>query len=103
MATTEEIAILRIYIAQPEDIEPYTDAILEAVIDVSDTLRLAAAEIWDSKSASVAHLVDISEGGSSRKMSELYDRYVATAARYRGARADVPLAGITQTRPVVRG
>ena len=72
MATTAEIAELRLLIAEPVSAEPYTDEILGNLIASSqDSVRNAAAGVWRAKAASVAHLVDISEGGSSRKMSDL--------------------------------
>lgn len=70
MATFDEILRLRRYVAEPDETD-YTDEVLSDIIDAFDTLDAAAVEIWDLKAASVAGLVDISEGGSSRKNSDL--------------------------------
>lgn len=103
MATPEEIAVLRVYINEPVNAEPYTDETLAIIIDATESLRIAAADVWDAKAASVAHLVDISEGGSSRKMSDIYDRFIALANRYRLPPDSISSLGITTTRPIVRG
>jgi hypothetical protein len=70
MATVDEIATLRRYVAEPDETD-WTDETLGAIIDASDSLNAAALEVWDSKAATLAALVDISEGGSSRKNSDL--------------------------------
>jgi hypothetical protein len=74
MATSLEIAELRAEIRELVDAEPYTDAFLGGLID-SYGVTDSAHKIWISKRNSVASLVDISEGGSSRKMSQLFDNY----------------------------
>lgn len=72
MATPEQIAALRLLIAEPVNAAPYTDAVLGAAIDAAaGDLNAAAQGFWVSKAASYSELVDTSEGGSSRKMSDL--------------------------------
>lgn len=70
MATVTEIATLRLYVAEPDETD-WTDEMLSGIIDSSTSLNAAAVEVWDAKAAAAANLVDISEGGSSRKMSDL--------------------------------
>jgi hypothetical protein len=70
MATVGQIATLRLYIAEPTADE-WTDLMLGTIIDASATLDAAAIEVWSAKAASLADAVDISEGGSSRKNSDL--------------------------------
>lgn len=83
MASAAEILALRAMIAQPENVPPYDDATLSAIIDGNTgDLNKSAWEIWTSKAASVANLVDISEGGSSRKMGDLYEQYLSMARVY---------------------
>lgn len=80
MATPAQIAELRIKINEPDDTPPYTDEVLGELIDAADGDTDAIARtVWQGKAASVAHLVDISEGGSSRKMSDMYKNYLAIA------------------------
>lgn len=78
MATVQEIAELRLAIQEPNDAPPYTDEFLGGLIDAYG-VPASAGKVWRSKAASVARLVDISEGGSSRKMSQVYDQYTKTA------------------------
>lgn len=47
-------------------------------------VNTAAATVWEGKAAGFANLVDVSESGSSRKMSDLYKNAVAMASYYRG-------------------
>ena len=96
MATTEQIALLRVMINEPLNEAPYTDALLGAAIDAATTLNAAAASIWESKAASVAHLVDISEGGSSRKNGDIYEQYLAMAKLY--TTKDIPGEGAPTAR-----
>lgn len=59
----------------------YTDSMLDAMlVRNGDDLDLTAAEVWREKAASYAELVDVNNAGSSRKLSQLYDRAVAQAA-----------------------
>ncbi len=71
MATAAQVATLRLYVAEPDE-TTWTDEQLESIIDGTASLNLAAVEVWDSKAAGAASLVDISEGGSSRKNSDLF-------------------------------
>lgn len=81
MATVEDIATLRRYVAEPDETD-WTDEMLATVIDSTDSLNAAAVEVWDSKAASAASLVDISEGGSSRKNSDLVKNAQAMSALF---------------------
>lgn len=82
MATMTQVGDLRRMIAEPTDADPYSNSTLMAMIDDKGVAGAAAA-IWESKAAEVASLVDISEGGSSRKMSELHKNFLLLADRYR--------------------
>ena len=83
MATFEQIEQLRQFIAEPDNAEPWTDSDLEAMIEAHEgNIRLAASQIWTSKAASAAHLVNISEGGSSRQMSDVHKNALAMAQAF---------------------
>jgi hypothetical protein len=85
MATAEEIAALRLMIAEPDNVAPYTDLALGSAIDAADgDLNAVACQIWTTKAAGVVGLVDISEGGSSRKMGDLHEQYLTMAKTYCG-------------------
>jgi hypothetical protein len=92
MATAEEIAALRLLIAEPNDAAPYTDLALATLLDNSSNEYAAAFEVWTQKAAGAAGLVDISEGGSSRKMGDLYEQYLSMAEGMR-------LRAISATQP----
>jgi len=79
MASPELIAELRALVAEPDNEAPYTDDYLGALIDGKPTLRAAARSVWQSKAAHFAHLVNISEAGSSRSMGDLYKNALAMA------------------------
>jgi len=85
MATADQIALLRLKIDQPDNVAPYTDAVLGAAIDAaSGDLDLVAYNTWTNKAATASSLVDISEGGSSRKMGDLQEQYLRMAAQFGG-------------------
>lgn len=80
----------------------------EQLIDLNDdNLNLAAAQVWEIRAGKYHGLVDISESGSSRKMSDMHKNALALAAMYRGKETtvepEVPdSAGVTRTRRIVR-
>lgn len=78
MATTEQVAALRRATALEEDDEVYTDTLLGGLIDDLG-FEAAASTVWREKAASVAGLVDTTESGSSRRLSQLRDGYLAMA------------------------
>jgi len=84
MATVIDIARLRLLIGEPTP-DLYTDADLDTRIDTAlGDLNKAAYEVWVEKSASAAELVDISEGGSSRKMGDIYEQALTMAKFFGG-------------------
>lgn len=85
MATPDQITALRAMIGQPDNVEPWTDAVLGTIIDAAKgELNTAAYNVWTSKAASTASLVDVTEGGSSRKMSDVHKNALAMASVFRG-------------------
>lgn len=88
MATVDEIAALRLLIAQPADVEPYTDVRLGALLDEGTDPRAIAASIWREKAASYSSLVDVQEGNSKRSLSQLQKQALSMAGGF-----DSELAG----------
>lgn len=75
MATLQQVTALRLLIAEPDDVDPYTETALYARIDgVTGNLDLLAYQIWTEKAAAAAGLVNISEAGSSRASGDLYEQ-----------------------------
>lgn len=97
--TEEDIAIVKSYLPGQElshnEIE---DAYAEA-----GTFRGAAALLWRKTAAKYANLVDVQEGSSSRKLSQLYQHALAMAAQFDTAGTD-GLSGMrpARTRRIVR-
>lgn len=83
MATAIQIARLREYIAEPTSVDPYTDAQLSLIIDQEGTPEAAAYRVWTAKGAKTSTLVDVSEGGSSRKLGSLAAQAFSMAERFR--------------------
>ena len=69
MATTE-IDELRGLTDLAED--EYTDMELQTIITSKGSVRAAARYIWQTKAAATASLIDVSESGSSRNMSQIH-------------------------------
>lgn len=81
MATSTQITEVRLNTKILSTDEPYTDQVIGDLIDAYG-VNGASSKLWTAKAASVANLVDISEGGSSRKMSELHKTYLSFADRF---------------------
>lgn len=61
-----------------------SDVELQEIIVAKGTLNASAAYIWGLKSTESVGLVDISESGSTRKMSSVHQQTLAMAEYYRG-------------------
>jgi len=79
MADPAVIAELRRLIDEPTP-ETFTDEVLSARIDASPDLPALAGQIWREKAATYAGLVDIKEGNSDRKLSQLYKQALEMAS-----------------------
>lgn len=64
-----------------ENAEPYTDDYLSSLLD-SLGFELAATQLWTEKAASYAGMVDVTESGSSRRMSQLADNALKMAQSF---------------------
>lgn len=108
MATPEEIAELRRMIGEPDSDPPWDDTSLTALIDGSSSMNVAAKKAWEQKAAAYASMVDVSESGSSRRLSQLQEQALRMVSYYRGlaegevGENDVDLTGYTYTLPIER-
>lgn len=98
MASPESIAALRAMIADTETPYTFSDEQLAAIIDAQATMNAAAAQVWSLKAGQLASLVDVSESGSSRKLSDLRKSALEMSAYYAGL--DAP-ATQTASGPVI--
>lgn len=82
MATT--LAVLRRLIDESTQ-DVYSDAELnQRLSDVQGDGNLVARDVWAEKMAAASSLVDVSEGGSQRKLSQAYDHAKAMWEHYNG-------------------
>lgn len=98
----DEVARLRAVVGDTE----LTDADLAAILVTMGSFDAAAAEVWGRKAASFASLVDVSESGSSRKLSDLHRNALAMQKMFtdRVAATAAPVASSSRarTRAIVR-
>lgn len=82
MATAEQIAELRRLVDEPTE-TVYSDVDLSARIDaVSGDLNLLAGTVWREKAAKLTSLIDVQEGSSNRKMSQLQTQALKMASMF---------------------
>jgi hypothetical protein len=87
MATESQILELRGLINEPDDSNGYDDATVAGFIDGADTLNAAASKVWYLKAGQYSSLVDVSESGSSRKLSDLMKNAQSMGKMYADADA----------------
>lgn len=80
MASQDDLDALHRVTGLPANDTDYPDALLSALIDNQGTVAAAAAVIWREKAASMAMMVDTTESGSSRKLSQLSANALQMAA-----------------------
>lgn len=106
MASPEDIANLRDLINEPDDTNGWTDDKLAAVIDGAASVNTAAGKVWVLKAGQLATLVDVSESGSSRKLSDLRKNAMEMASYYSGldgGEAVGPVGGYPIVQRIRRG
>lgn len=83
MASKAQVAELRDLTSVT--IDDYNNDVLNEMIDSLDgSVNAAAASIWRRKAASYSSLVDVSESGSSRSMSQLFKQAKEMAMYFQG-------------------
>lgn len=84
MATAAEVSALRLLIAEPDDSNGWTDEKLSGLLDAGESANTVASGIWTSKAATYASLVDVSESGSSRKLSDMHRQALSMSDHFGG-------------------
>jgi len=84
MATPSEIIAVREN-TNEHAATPWTDEDINELITSTGSVDLASAVIWRKKAAKYADLVDTSEAGASRKLSDLHKAALLQAAQYEKA------------------
>lgn len=83
MATEAQIMELRRLVDDTVTPVEYTDLELNGRIDLADgALGVVAHAVWIEKAAKYARLVNVSESGSSRSLSDLHRNALAMAERF---------------------
>lgn len=82
MATMDELAALRRATNIAPDDDVYTDELMSGIIDELGTVAAAAAAIWRERAGTYAGMVDTTESGSSRKLSDLHKNALEVAAGF---------------------
>lgn len=107
MATQDQVTELRELVDDTARPYVFEDLQLAKYIDAAaGDMRQAAGRVWTIRASSYAGLVDITEGASSRKNSQLYANALQMA-RYYGAEetspgTPTPGVGRSGTRAIVR-
>lgn len=104
--TPGQIVALRLLVDEPDDAEPYTDAELSQMIaDQNGNINAAAYYIWVNKAAALSTMVDITEGGSTRRQSQAFTNAQEMVKHFQN---DIPstdpdsLAHFSRTRAIER-
>lgn len=77
MATLDDIAAVHRMTATTDTDPIYTNTLVGTYIDNLGSTEAAAAAIWGEKAATAAVLVDTSESGSSRQLSQIQRQALA--------------------------
>lgn len=82
----------------------FSDPEIEAVLtEVDGDVDLAAGKLWRSIAAKYHKMTDITEAGSSRKLSQMFENALKMAAIYDpGELGREPVISRSTTRPITR-
>jgi phage portal protein BeeE len=82
MATQDDVDALHRAANIPANDTEYPDTFLAILIDQQGSVSAAAAAVWRYKAAAMATMVDTTESGSSRKLSDLHKNALEMAAGF---------------------
>lgn len=105
MATPAQVLELRPLINDAGEEPEFDDIALIDYLDAANgDVRLAASVVWGVKASRLAGLVDVTEGSSSRKMSQLYKQALEMSTHFGGVEAATGTTSTqrTRTRAIVR-
>lgn len=102
MATQAEIDEIRNRTDEPAATSAYSDEMISGWIDVDENLEKTASRIWEYKAAKYAALVNTTESGSSRALSDLMKNALAMARQPSGDPDVPPYSRPSYTTPIVR-
>ena len=79
MATPEDIAIVKSQILEESDSYGFDDAAISAMLDAGLSTTKTILAVWSGISAKTSSMVDVSESGSSRSLSQIHTNAQAMA------------------------
>lgn len=88
MATQEEIDAVLESFAPGAGAEGWDEARVNAMLDAGMKPDDIALEYWETRMARTSTLVNVSESGSSRSLSDIYTNALKMAEYYRKKKAD---------------
>ena len=74
---TDDVTLLRMVLQDTGPVPILTDGMLLRLLDLSMSMQHAAAIGWKIKAASLANLVDVTESGAERKLSQMFKNATA--------------------------
>lgn len=101
MADADTIAELRRLIDEADQTS-YTDQVLSDRLDAAASVAELAATIWTEKAARYSGLIDVQEGSSNRKMSQLYAQALKMAGHFGTVETGTTRVGASRTRQIER-
>lgn len=79
----DQLEELRKMVDEEDDTAGWTDVALSVLFDSNNSdLRLTASRVWEAKAASYVSMVNTSESGSSRSMSQQFDHAITMAKTF---------------------
>lgn len=103
MATPLQLSDLRAMIADETQPHQFEDADLNARIDTAEgDLRFVAGQVWSVKAARLSNLVDVTDGPSSRKLSQMHDHALKMSEHYSSVQVTASVGNRSGTRAIVR-
>ena len=83
MASAADVQTVRDNTNEPDE-STFTDVYIEALVDAG-SVASASAVVWQRKAGAYAELVNVSEAGASRSLSDLHKNALTMAATYAAA------------------
>lgn len=87
MATSADIAVVRINTSEPNNTAPFSDDYFGGLIDASGVTGATLA-VWEQKLATFSSAVDVTEAGASHKFSDLFKNAQAMVAYWKSKYAE---------------
>jgi len=88
VADIEQIMAVQALLGPDAELGGWTEVEINAALDAGRSANYIAARWWAQRAADTAHLIDISESGTSRQLSAIHRNAKEMAATYRALAAE---------------